>query len=93
MGMRICCAAFGVQVELVQMQEESLRRAEVEKQQIAQQIEAERRATEKYKSQVCGQLGGKRVWVYVRVRSAVQGADGWPAGRKTGVGVAVVGLL
>ncbi|PRW20514.1 ATPase family AAA domain-containing 3-B [Chlorella sorokiniana] len=40
------------QVELVQMQEESSRRAEVEKQQIAQQIEAERRATEKYKSQL-----------------------------------------
>lgn len=34
------------------MQEESARRAEVEKQQIAQQIEAERRATEKYKAQV-----------------------------------------
>lgn len=75
---------FGAQVELVQMQEESSRRAEVEKQQIAQQIEAERRATEKYKAQVGGCLGG-RAWVRVCVRRAVQGADVWPAGRISGV--------
>jgi ATPase family AAA domain-containing protein 3A/B len=33
-------------------QEESSKRSEVEKAQIAQQIEAERRATEKYKAQL-----------------------------------------
>ena len=38
------------------MQTESARHAEAEKAQIAQQIEAERRATEKYKAQVQGAL-------------------------------------
>lgn len=39
-------------LELVQMQEESSRRQEEEKQRIAAQIEAERRATEKYKAEL-----------------------------------------
>ena len=36
-------------VELVRLQEESARRQEEERRRIAEQIEAERRATEKYK--------------------------------------------
>lgn len=54
--------------ELVSMQAESQRQVEAQKAAVAQQIEAERRATEKYKAQVggCG-------WVFLWVLAA-----GWP---------------
>jgi len=61
-------------VELVQLQEEAGRRQEQEKAAIAQQIEAERRATEKYKAQVQGWAGGTRA-VQGRVEAGGKGGE------------------
>lgn len=54
-------------VELVKLQEESARRQEEEKRRIAEQIEAERRATEKYK------VGGWLQFIQRRTRWVVGG--------------------
>lgn len=50
----------GRNAELVSMQEESARRQEAERQRIAAQIEAERRATEKYKAELEKQVQRER---------------------------------
>ena len=60
------------QRELVGLQEESARRQEAERRRVAEQIEAERRATEKYKARPGFWLSTRRAWGL----GLVQGAPG-----------------